>query len=1401
MVPFQHDADVPLLPYEKQLIELLGCSEEEYRHFVEQARWRSLHRPAEYDLVPDIRCDPTGGILTSILISLAVGAVLSGVSYLLTPKPKAPRETRREELADVTGASRFAATFGFDSQAELASYGEPIPIVFGRYTGASGGVIVSPKLVWSRMFSYGTQQSVKMMFVVGEQGRDAGQIPQGLLEPDLRGIFLGNGPLDAIYESSFAFYWKRNTTVSGFSRIKSANLVFGTRGTPQSGDPSIDDDIFSCPTARSDNDYGFSSAHSLSNNSEFGCFAPIANGTGYRVNWRIVPMPRSTGGEASDNAYYERLKIAGDDNGKITNPKTMRQAGMPGIGRVYSRRMGIVALNGASVSDAVGAEVRDANVGDVIDFVITSSQIPTDFYTKKDIRVSIDDINSALNEERIAADDALQIGELFMIGRTTWQVINRSIAQWRPEDSRQQIVNLRCIDVNAPALRSIGVVSPGTVLSNVLGDAPVSSGPFIPGGAFYPLMRFAKGTVRNTRPCEVTEIGIRSNVYQRLNGLCNFQGLPTPIELADADDKNIAISEGTANVYIKRASVFTVFLRPAGLDDQGNEFEWVPLGIRFVVIGNQPTEQYNFLRFKHPDKRQYEFQFIPKNGADMRSSPEDTIFWRLNSGGSVANSSERSILSENSDTKYGRFAVTSVGTIVRKRDIERNNELTSQPSANDSIRTRSYPNAVGVSGFFPTEQTPDVRLTAVSFADWYSNPSGFTEGRSGSFNFELFGSADSSPLPEGGFTERTVRENLVSNRWAEIRYRAQKVRLPAGHFTGNTFSWNLTEFGVVASSGWFSSGQEFIVSRTISGGNPFRIVPGQGTISDSGIRFRVAGISSRNLQQGRSQGSYEEFFGPARNFDFGYTITKVMDLTRNGQELSLTLTSTVIFEPNHWTGETKLWSSPQITPNRDSRTSVEWNVGDFIPKIFEVSPGNPFAQEYEEVGIIFNIQSVSNLELAASQYAAVRVFEAQSQYADTTFYPGLIEKSNASNPEHKIVYVNELTSNQSVPTYDRMSICGLALKASRNFTSLDQLRIWLADGIPVRRFHPDDSSIPGPSNLFSDLVFYLLTSRTAGLGRVLGMDAENTPLINTDDFVTTARFLKANRLFFDGTLGQSVNLREFVSQTAPFFLCNFVISNGKFSIQPALPTTSGGEISRQPVRIAQLFTAGNILEDSFELRYLDADERRDFQAVVRYREGARNQLPQERNIAVRWADSDDFAPVESFDLTSYCTSEHHARMAAKFLLSLRRRITHTISFSTTPFGMNLAPGDYIKVITQANPYSSARNGIVDASGNITSVTPLSDGQYRILYYKTGSEDVTEGTMTVSGGIVEESVFRDIIFTLIESTVSQNVYMIEQLTLNEDNTVQITASEFPCDEGTVSIIATDVLTDSRFLFEI
>jgi hypothetical protein len=1374
---------LPLLPFEKRLIELLGCTEEEYRRFAQEAHRRGTRRPAGYELVPDIRCDP---VTTSILVSLAIGLATTAVSYLLTPKPKAPAapdEIRQRRLASRTGPDRFSPTSGFDTQAELANYGDPIPIIFGQYTGETGGILVSPRLVWSRAFSLGSQQAVKLLFVVGEQG-----LGDGLDRPELNGIFLGNTALDAIYSHDFAFYWKRNT--NSFSRIKAQNLAYGTRGNRAAGDIESNDDIFLCPTGNSLADTGFCNAFSLTSSTQFGVYSAIANANNYRVNWKIVSIVEAEERKDTDVGGVltaERVKISGDYGFESSNEagrRKVRAQGQKGTGRNYGRRMGLTHINGVPAS--APTEVRQVTTGDVATFTIKSGELPANLYHLETQypTVGVEDINGEIETGRRVADEMLQLGETIMIGRTVWIVESRSLPMWTKDQT--QVIQLRCIETFGSGLgASIGIVSDEMITRGVYNDDNGTTNTrnalgFNAGAGFYPLLRVAFGIVRNTRACDVTEIGIRSQVWQRANGLCNFQSLPQPQELVKADRNRVQIQNGTMTLYMKRTSAWTIWLRPAGTDESGAEYLWTPLGEQFCVTGETPQDQFNFIRIKHPERRQFEFKMLPKSGADVaRHSPDDAVFWRLDS-------KQNNTLSGTYETGYGPFEITAVGELVTVSQITFNREMMQNPVVNEGNPEYTIPNAIEVDTYLPDVENEGIRAKTVGFYDWL--PDTASQGRRGATHYELFGRADYFGLVRTA----TRTANLGDGRSITIEFTGiVNDQYPANHpyFPGFR-AWSFQSINVINSTGGFNTNQVFNVSIPVTPGNPRAQPYG---LTTCGVRLIVLSTDAGFQPKGRESAWEWELLGDQQQYPLGHVQTATFTVpSTSGGTATIIATGTVTSRSgqslSNFPGQTKAWD---VTYTVDPLgTFGNWVNGALMENGAVVSVGNPFYTAGQEVGIVLRVLSLETVNIPAD-FKAERVFEENSQVNDLSLYNSLIQKSNESQPEHEIVYVNESIANETPPQYDKLTLCGLALRASRNFTSLDQLRVWSANGIPVHKFQSDAPSEIGPSNKFTDLVYYLLTDKTAGAGSVVAPE-----LIKTDTFPLVSQFLKQNKLFFDGAIDQPVNLRQFISDTAPYFLCNFVIADGKFSLVPAVPVDTSGLISTAPVKIKQLFTSGNIIEDSFSVEYLSSEERKDFQAVMRYRKEQRNQLPEERTLVVRWAEAGAAnASIESFDMTQYCTSRDHALLVAKFFLSIRRRVTHSVQFRTTPYGLDLAPGDYIKVITQASPYSAANNGVIDDEGNITSATELTDGAYTIVYWTRTNEETKTATLTVTAGKAIEQTLWDSIFTISNASTSSNVYMVEQLTLNEDGLVEIVATEFPCSSTDNSLIALDLTTSA------
>jgi hypothetical protein len=1276
MVPHIKRYKLPLLPFERDLIEIAGISEDEYRFFVAEALKLAKVRPADYQHIPEVRA--TG--FEIVLINLAIGVALSAASYLLTPKPRAPRgadQVRQRQLASREGLTAFAPTTGFDTQAEVANYGDPIPIIFGRYTGTTGGMLVSPKLVWSRAFSYGNQQAIKQLFVVGEQGVGTA----GIDRPDLQGIFLGNTPLDAAYEHTFAFYW-RSGTFNGTSRIKASNLRYGTRARQGEqnagafGDPQTNDDIFLAPTRDSENDTAFCSAHTPTSNVEFGAYAPVYNGTDYRVNFKLVTIVEIEGDldDPGNQLLLERAKIAGTYGRDIPGERGfIRNQYQDGTGRAYSRRMGITSINGQTVTSG-NLAVQTVLKGSVCQFTITGGKLPANFYYRGTSKnVSVDDINNELESQRTAADTTLQLGETIQIGFTLWKVISRSLPIWTL--GQTQVITLECIEVFGfgSESRTIGMV-PSSLLNTDVTSNNVNEGKtsIIP-ISFYPLMRTQVGTVRNTRPCDVTEIGIKSQVWNRANGLCNFQSLASPEELRKAESNRVQLSSGTMTSYFKRSSVFALQVRPAGTDANGFDYAWQSLGRSFCVTGEQPLDIYNYIRIQHPERRQYEFRFVPRTGADVirHMGPNDYI-WQLNSRQSAGNNT--SISDTVNVPSYGQFRIFATGSLVNQSQLLFNAEMSQGGVELPVATTVDAPVEVTVQRYDPQNTGVQVSLIRQAFIT------------------EVLGALSNKNI--GQTYSANVTYNLAGGKTLTVRWSAQVVSNQ--NSDGSYINSSLIGYSKV----WFSP------STTV-------------------VSF------------GGSNWSTNDIFSDYRSISAGNTFGGSMpsNFCRVGD-----------------TGCTQIGSVLQVTRLQPTQTTVTIN--------------------------------------------AERVFESNSQMADVSFYSSLLQKSNESSPEHAITYVNEIIDNNVTPNYDNLVMAGLALKASRTYSALDQIRVWKDDGLPVQRWHPDDGGSIGPSNLFCDLVYYLLTDKVAGAGNAISQQQ-----IRTADLAATARFLRTNKLFFDGAIADPVNIREYVTRLAPSFLCNFVIADGLFSVVPALPTTVSGGISTGAVPIKGLFTGGNIIEDSFSVEYINSEERDSIQAVMRYRQGVKNQLPEERTLVVRWneAGSTDHK-IESFDLTQFCTSRDHALLAAKYILSVRRRITHTVRFKTTPQGLSLAPGNFIRVVTQANPYNGANNGVVADDGTITSITPLANGNYSIIYYQPPATAVATGTLTVSNGATAQSALFGAVFTVSSGSTQNNVYMVEQLTLDEEGMVEIVASEFPTDAGYSSRIAQDVTSGSAFLTE-
>ena len=1455
--------DVPLLPYEKQLIETIGITEEEYQKFTAEVRRRGVIRPAEYSGIPDVQA----GAATPFLVQLAISLVLTGVAYLLTPKPKMPgaqKEGGTINLDSVTGASRFTPSRGFDSLAELATYAAAVPIIFGLRRRDIGGMLVTPKMVWSRMFSHGTMQQAKLLFVVGEQGVGS----SGIASPDLEGIFLGNNVLDPLFEQVFAFYWKADSTTT--RRIRIGDKQYGTNRGLDSGDPdargSKRGEAFLAPTEDDMTDQAFCHSFSPANNIQFGIYSPIANGTGYRVNYRVVSIPDDQENKPKQFQTISRIKIVGDrnklfkNNANVSNNdlmKEIRNHNQSGLGRNYSPRMGLVQLTRGSTNFTVSGNFRGnprltntyrVQVGDKLTFLISPTKIPSEFYKDDGKGESVDDINSTVESAQLAADEALQLGEQFEIGGCIWVVTHRQRERFEPQERRRnQEIILECISVSESIFKRVGLVSRRFVVNpkrEYIGDSPEDGF----GGQgnddervenvselWYPLTRVAHATIRNNRPAVSTEIGIKSVVNQRLNGLCAFNSLPSPNQINDFDKDNLQVNTGTITSFVPRTAIFRVFVRDS---DKSRDFRPVPL--LFAIKGETPVAQYNFIRFVNRKNigddgaARLEFKIVQVSGSDAKRLSGKSRLIELTHSASPGLDDLLSI--DVKVNRLGHMTIYAAGREVEKRSFEDNKEFFRNPTFIEGSTTFTYPSEIRYRRQVPAPKSGLIALALGRRGGYISNIS-TRKGEHAAFTEAIAGNSDNSRKPvKGRSSYKTVRvkeyphsgdhPNGVASRWIKVAYVLKKRNLPANHYArqnGKRTYWKLVRIIIEGSSLGFNKNQNIELKRGIEAtnvlsgrttyaqqNNSFVANHPDGTLTYSGAKYRINRAKKIDNADGRDEAYLYEVFGNPENIPLGRHKTVTISITKGSKTLQFKLRSRVKRlrkSQRKYFDRKQTWSKPEIVEVLESGTTQDWNVRETFDHRETASDDNPFKTVYGRPGIEYQVASRKKV-VVDDRATSEAKFASDTQISDISFYRQLVDKSNGSQPEHEIVYVNEVQENERKPSFDNLTLAGLSLKAGRSFTRLDQLRVYLRSGIPVERLHPQRSraygntDLIGPSNLLTDLFYYLMTDQVGGAGALLGQTRNQDYLVDKNALIETSKFLFKNELFFNGPITDRSNLRQLMMDLAPSFLCNLVITDGKFALKPALPVKGGGALQDGPIPIEQLFTSGNILEDTFKIEYLGAEERRVFKAVVRFREETLNQLPEEKAITVTGLGdeySQNFvndAPIEQFDLTQFCTSQEHAELVAKYFLSLRKLVTHTISFSTTVEGLSIQAGSFIKVITESSPYSSANNGTISSTGVVTSVDELDDGEYRVDIFQTDSEEIEfNERIRISEGKVTNSNFHDSVFSIVDKSVSQNIYIVEQLTFSQEGTVDIVASEHPCDDDGASKLVDSILNDN------
>ena len=1330
-----------ILPWEKQLIDTLGLTIEEYQWYANQVANHRPERDATYEVVPHVVCDPiTVGIVTTV-----VGAGLSFAASALAPKPKLPKQSdpaQQQSGGDVTGASvnvenRFTNVDGFTSVQPLAKLGESMQMVFANRRGTYGGVRVETKLLWSQLLSQGDGQELLAIFLANG----------GALEtiPDFDGMGIGDSLLRGYQASKLGLYFRNGNSTN---RISSANKVKGDLN------PRDNSDVFASELkGYTTLEPIFSGVRIPSTMTIFGISEPVRNAQSWRLpskRVRVVFSPPLFNGTDIAGYYEEAAKAI---NAVEKSDRERRKNSS-----LYSARSGVKTASSAGGFNSNSSEFKDFDIaiGDTMVLFVSDGNLPDGSFQE----LGVADISSKDDNYRQSIDDKIILGETYLVcGVEAVAFAENTAEPWNTQLEKQYTFKA----LQPGKVRLVG----NGIINHLAAETYPSENAIIEklNPNFGPTVcKLAVAHFTTTRALSQVEIGIKSQVYKRFSGITNFSSIPDESYMADIEKAGGNYTFGTFSDYGVRYSFFRLEVREKGSDT------WINLnkqaGAPFCVKGRTPVNQFNYIRIAFPvsSKIQYEVRLRPISGGAY-------LAYNRPSNNSVCVLDART----GSEIQY-----TINGFDIKFKGYT---QLIDESNAtNDVMFFGGKPTVGRVLSITPTEFATNATLTQATFNT--TNISGVGTG----LTVKIQSSYSQLTKPTGivviGLQTRWLHQGLMSP--------------PAPND---------------ASEG---DEHEGTVQFTHSSGAYIT------------VKFKLRAVNKN------SYGLYGTGYGASTaqglpsNTDEGWTQSWLWQ-NLSTYNSSVTIIDYSGYDVDNPTVITALPNGDYLVNKPDGYVTPQNNINQAKISVTYGTQQIPIATvtiDKDGAGYKNNDRfAISGIGITCPEFRVTSALPAQGTViaerfdaiADVYLYDGQ-EGSHENGPEHQIVYINEqrenvkynpLTQNYEdyAPAYENMTLLGLQLRSGKEWSSFNNFTYYAKKGSKVRKIIDEGNlatnssnlanAVYGASNLYPEILYHLISNS----------NLMPTTMVDWDGFAEACKVCLANNFYWDGVLSAPVNIRDWGTENAQYFFLDFLVLGGKLSLQPTFPVNKGTDINgytlsgaynRLPL-ISALFTDGNIIEDSLQVSWYPAEQRKAPQILVTLRDEVENGFAETRNILVKRIDAANPNPqVEAIDFTGFCTSADHAIQFAKLLINVRYHVTHTITFKTLPSGLALQPGQYFRVSSQARHVEQFQNGYVLEDGTVVSSSPMADGTYTVYFWRSGMTEVEErpnaqgqnqGMVIVNGKTTPE--FANSVFTQYNNTTSNRLYKAELISYDEEGMVEITGSHVPVEtDGKITYLNMD-----------
>ena len=1306
-----------LLPAEVELCETVGITEDEYWYFIELTQAYNGKRPKEYDELPYIlnfqalglvSVTATGTTITA-LGQLVLGVILSLVSVLLTPKPRAPKTPPSLITAGQTGPKRFAPQTGFNSVQELANFGEIVPLIFTKqeinktknYIEVFGGVRVNTRLLWSQMISLGSGQQLKALFMVG-----LGTLAS---DPDFAGYAIGDLLLENYINKKLALYIKR-----GGGRPKEINRYSeGTLPRQKDRNGSVMNDVMSVDWDMGEGKKGdggasstiVSSARTPNTQVQFGAYSPMPNAMRYRVPYELV---------------LKQKDLSEQNNKDIDTKRRKLRTNFPRYASIFKYINSKAQKNSLKVSP-----------NRFIYYIIGGLDVEKEFKAKGNKSIfdpwGVDDVKSAVDTSREESDDAIQIGESYLIGSAIAICEHKSNPIW---------------SLGSAQTCRFRVDTPGVI------DVQANIKKANSGFERLTIQKCSIGTISNSKACDVTEIGLKSKVFKQISSFPNVNSHPGAVgwdkQNADTTDGVVkryqddrgSISLGGMSKYLMRYSFFRLQARVAGVGDI--DWNYIDKGEPFAIKGNSPQPQYNFIRINHNNTqdREFEFRFIPFPGNLIKRD-----FIDQNRRVRVLNASEdlESYKIKKADQIYEVYYKGSDDKLISGDVSNPDWYLGSLPTENQGGKVNKLlRNKIGT---IPRE----TRWVAVDV-------------RSSNMDAAFHGEGRIQRLTSGSLGTNWIwGDKVEADHWRDYKSYTdtKKILLDPNSDAGTV---------CIMRNGFKYCNGDFIT--TLSGNN----------IKPRGRRGHYFGMTKYQFKEADVIPQTYDNYAVSGGSGSGLTVTlkvyrdpntnkfkaakwKIKNSGKNYKDTDRVTIPKTGNGATHFPGLKNI----NIVTNFSEFVSDPWPAGKNL---------NPF----DAIADYYQYDSERSSHQDGPEHEIVYVNE-QSSLGEQNPVPYSFDQAGIANVALRLSSSREWSSFSQLSVYIKKGLQIERLINDKGDTVTNS----------NKGQHGVNSKGLGPTNNFAEIVYALLTDKRFGLASSVGLPSvEKGRMIVAakfceangfywDGVVTDKQnireFIYQNAIF---------NLLDFTILGGKFSLYPSVPFNKHFRIK-----------ANEKPTVKALFTDGNTrnLKVSFlspeerqnfigtvyfrreVVNGFSETDSKSFSVAV----------DDNTNFPIEVFDMSDFCTNEKHAVTFL---QHALKIREKVDHGIKFETTpQTIE--------GLKPGDYIRFISEATHTNRFENGVISPDGIVQSVGNDSINNVQIYYWKPGTQEVKTATLKVSNGKTNQKNLYGAVFTVKQTTASNRLYKVESLTYTDEGLIDIAASHAPLlDDGTLATINYD-----------